>query len=93
MNYLMTVLVLLIAAPAMAQLPEPKTIELPAFLVQRIMQVLAIEGGTTATILLRGIDDCLKNQGQTQMRVAGQGDNCPLVTEAIAARAKPDKAP
>lgn len=71
----------------------PKTIELPSLLVQRIMQALAFEGGTTTAILLRGIDDCLRRQGPMQSHAAGQEDNCPVVTEAIAVRKKPEKAP
>jgi hypothetical protein len=67
--------------------PAPsQTVELPVLLVLRITNVLAVEGGSTASLLVRGIDDCVRSQQPTQGHIGNQDDNCPDVTNAIKAR-------
>lgn len=86
-------LIAILSLPARSYAADmPDTVLEPTFLIQRAINSLNMEGGTTSNSVARALQDCMANQGNVNVHMAGQSDMCPPVTAALKAREDATKA-
>ena len=78
---------LFLATPAMAQQP-PEMVLIPRPVAEQALQWIATPNAANAVMLYAAFSACMRNNPHQGVTTRAGGDDCPTVTDAIAARDK-----